>query len=135
MASQKSKFGNMMPELICHGCQSVPRPNNPGRNRYVCFKSHTLCENCQEKCPCGSRGGLNALKIYEEIIAEGPWLCKNYTNGCRKIIDKAEDIEDHEIDCIFRVVYCPRGKRGFMVNYWSFLGFLAQAKFFSYFIT
>ena len=114
----QNKCDNLMkllPKIQCHNCERVPGPRAADRNRYVCKNSHHLCEECKyEKWPCGSstsKGRNNPAPsiiiplLFDVFGLPIPWPCQNYPRGCRKILIESE-LENHEINCVFRLVNC-----------------------------
>ena len=94
--------------LQCFKCKDVPGFKEEQKNRYNCVnESHQLCEKCKEKCDCGSlvakRPNPIVLKMLKDLLV----YCQNYKTGCREIFAKAEDLEDHQEGCVFRLVFCP----------------------------
>ena len=110
----QNKCDNLMkllPKIQCHNCERVPGPRAADRNRYVCQNSHHLCDECKyEKCPCGSSIGRNdpapstMIPLLFDVFGL-PWPCQNYPRGCREILIESE-LENHEINCVFRLVNC-----------------------------
>ena len=94
--------------LQCFNCKDVPGFMKDQRNRYSCFeKSHQLCENCKDKCECGSLVVKCPNPIVKQMLKELPMYCMNYKRGCREIFAEPEGLNDHEIGCVFRLAYCP----------------------------
>ena len=94
--------------LQCYECKAVPGPNGEHRNRFRCVDNlHPLCETCKTKCKCGSLVGICPCPTIHQILEELPWFCPHYKTGCRETYVKAEDIDEHQKNCIFRMIYCP----------------------------
>ena len=94
--------------LQCFNCKDVPGFMKDQRNRYSCFeKSHQLCENCKDKCECGSLVVKCPNPIVKQMLKELPMYCMNYKRGCREIFAEPEGLNDHEVGCVFRLAYCP----------------------------
>ena len=110
MANYRDKCQELLrfiPDLQCHKCQDVPGPNGNDKNRYSCLDSHTLCEKDKLKCPCGSLVGKNPSPILAKLMKDLPWMCQNYKRGCREIKKSVSELEFHQRNCVFRIVYCP----------------------------
>ena len=103
-----AQLKDMIWELQCYSCESVPSPFKNGMNRYPCNnEQHLLCENCNEKCKCGSSVNTNPSKFVNQIYEDFPWYCGYFPNGCREILPK-EQLGSHEKNCLYKPVYCPR---------------------------
>ena len=108
---------NMILELQCYLCKSVPSPFENGMNRYPCNdQHHLLCENCKEKCKCGSNVINNPSKLIIKLYEDFPWYCGHFPNGCREIMLK-EQLKSHEKNCIYKSVYCPLTSCGLKVPF------------------
>ena len=99
---------NIVESLQCYKCKAVPGPTEEQKNRYSCLdNSHELCEDCKAVCECGSVVGKFPNSTIKQMLKDLPMYCRHYKNGCRQIFEKDEDLEGHQIGCIFRAVYCP----------------------------
>ena len=101
--------------LKCYKCNAIPGPNGDKRNRYNCVNnSHTLCETCKAKCKCGSSVVKCPSPLVHQILEElpVPWFCSHYKNGCRENFLKIDGIDDHQKNCIFRMIHCPKNVGG-----------------------
>merc|ERR1712168_477484 len=58
-------------------------------------------------CPCGFPVGGEPSPLVANLLQNFPWMCQNYTSGCREILEAIEDLEHHQEECNFRVVKCP----------------------------
>ena len=106
--SKEEELLRIIPELQCHKCKNVPGLTENLRNRYFCLKaSHTLCEDHNIKCPCGSKVSRKPSPLVAKFIQNLPWMCQNYKSGCREIKEKVEDLQHHQRKCIYRLVFCP----------------------------
>ena len=98
----------LIPELQCHKCQDVPGPVGDQMNRYSCIdESHILCEKDKNRCSCGSEVGKKPSPIIAKLLEGLPWICKHYKNGCREVKIEVNDLELHQMNCVFRKVYGP----------------------------
>ena len=62
-------FGDLLPQLKCFNCKATPGTSVPQRKRFKCFeKCHSLCENCNHGCPCGSRVGKMECGLTAKIL-------------------------------------------------------------------
>ena len=105
---QKS-LENVIKILLCYKCKAVPGPAEKQKNRYVCMDySHQLCEECKSECDCGSEVGKRPNPVVHQILEDLPIYCPHYKTGCRETFLEAKDWEDHQLECVFRQVYCPR---------------------------
>ena len=88
----KSKLlESIIESLQCFNCKDVPGFMKDQRNRYSCFeKSHQLCENCKDKCECGSLVVKFPNPIVKQMLKELPMYCMNYKRGCREIFAEPE---------------------------------------------
>ena len=115
MASQFCQFDckrkmleSVIETLQCYKCQDVPGFKEEQRNRYICVEnSHQLCEKCKDLCKCGSVVTKCPSPVVHQILKDLPMFCPHYKRGSREVFAKAENLEEHLIDCIFRPVYCP----------------------------
>ena len=99
---------NIVESLQCYKCKAVPGPTEEQKNRYSCVnRSHELCEECKAVCECGSVVLQFPNSTIKQILKDLPMYCQHYKGGCRQIFEKDEDLEGHQIGCIFRGVYCP----------------------------
>ena len=98
---------NIIENLLCYKCKAAPGFFDKEKNRYVCMNAHQLCEDCKSKCDCGSKVGNRPNPLVHQILKDLPVYCPHYKTGCREMVMQAKDLEDHQIDCVFREVYCP----------------------------
>ena len=106
--SKRELLKNIVESLQCYKCKAVPGPTEEQKNRYSCLdNSHELCEDCKAACECGSVVGQFPSSTIKQILKDLPMCCQHYKDGCRQIFEKDEDLEGHQIGCIFRAVYCP----------------------------
>ena len=105
---KRESLENIVESLQCYKCKAVPGPTEEQKNRYSCLdNSHELCEDCKAACECGSVVGQFPNSTIKQILKDLPMYCPHYKGGCRQIFEKNEDLEGHQIGCIFRAVYCP----------------------------
>ena len=71
------------------------------------MNAHQLCEDCKSKCDCGSQVGNRPNPLVHQILKDLPVYCQHYKTGCREMLMQVKDLEDHQMDCAFREVYCP----------------------------
>ena len=108
LLSKHEELLRLIPDLQCHICKNIPRPNWKQKNRYSCFdSSHTLCEEHKTKCACGSKVGKSPSPVIANLLQNLPWMCQNYKIGCRESKMNVEDLDHHQRKCIYRQVYCP----------------------------
>ena len=106
--SKRQELSGLISELQCHVCKDVPGPNGNKKNRYSCIKAaHTLCEEHKTKCACGSKVVEIPSPVIAKLLMNLPWMCQNYKTGCREIRGNVEDLEDHQVICIYKQVFCP----------------------------
>lgn len=76
---------------------------------YYNENSHPLCEKCGRYylCKCGSKVSNYPSPVVHQILKGLPVFCPNYKRGSREVFEKAENLEEHLIDCVFRLVNCP----------------------------
>ena len=113
MASFFEKCGKTVTEirnkLVCHVCKGHARPGE--KRWYRCLNLHHICQECkgkEEKCSCGQPISLEYCKIIEDLLSvEGlKFNCNNTKNGCKEaLVENA--LEQHESECIYRLVPCP----------------------------
>ena len=88
--------------------QDVPGFKEEQRNRYNCNeKSHPLCEKCKDLCKCGSVVTKCPSPVVHQILKDLPMFCPHYKKGSREVFARAENLEEHLMDCVFRPVSCP----------------------------
>lgn len=115
MASQFCQFDckrkmleSVIETLQCFKCQDVPGFKEEERNRYNCNEnSHPLCEKCKYLCNCGSVVTKCPSPVIHQILKGLPMFCPHYKRGSREVFAKAENLEEHLMDCVFRPVNCP----------------------------
>ena len=94
-------------DLICQICKGHARPGK--KHWYRCLRMHQICQDCVSKrCTCGQPISLEYCKMTEELLnVKGmKFNCVNTKNGCQET--HAENaFEDHESECIYRMVPCP----------------------------
>ena len=96
--------------LVCQMCEE---PAKPGEKRwYRCLNLHQICTDCKgkrKKCSCGEPMSKKFCKMTEDLLnVKGLKLqipCKNRKNGCQETRECG--LEDHEAECIYRLVTCP----------------------------
>ena len=106
---KQESLEKIIENAICYNCAAIPGPNGNDRKRYNCVDySNTLCETCKAKCKCGSSVGKCPNPIFHQVLEElpVPWFCPHYKNGCREKLP-VEGIDEHQKNCIFRMVNCP----------------------------
>jgi len=107
---ERKSLEDIYKSLQCFRCFDIPSITKERRNRYSCIKnSHQLCEKCKTECKCGSTVVDSLNPSIHGILEDLPIYCANFNAGCREIYvqAKAEDLEAHQLSCIFRKVYCP----------------------------
>ena len=101
-------------DLICQICESRPRP---GKSQwYRCMKLHLVCQNCKaecEKCDCDEPISKAYCKIIEKLLnVKGlKFNCANTQHGCQQAFLESA-LEDHESECIYRLLQCPVVAKG-----------------------
>ena len=105
---KRKSLENIIENLVCYKCKAVPGPVEKQKNRYVCMNAHQLCEECKSECDCGSQVGNLPNPLVHQILKDLPVYCPNYKTGCREMLLKVEDLEDHKLECVFRQIYCPQ---------------------------
>ena len=99
---------SLIESLQCYSCGAVPGPSEEQRNRYNCIDySHQLCEDCRERCMCGSPVVENPNPMTQKLLKNLPMYCKHYISGCREMFAQAEDLDYHQNGCIYRQLFCP----------------------------
>ena len=94
--------------LTCPICMNIPR-----QKVFQCPNGHLICEPCKidytrnsTTCPtCRAPLGNNRNLLAEKLIDITGIPCKFQIEGCRMILKK-EVLENHEMKCQFRLVYC-----------------------------
>lgn len=91
----------------CPVCYSVPK----FAPIYRCSNGHVLCRDCNRKiskCPsCKVDLHNERCLISEKLIATLLFSCKYIDYGCMAE-KKANELEVHEISCVYRKVKCPQ---------------------------
>ena len=106
-ALSREALEEIISELRCYSCKSVPASYGQRRYVYVCVKvGHSLCENCKDKCACGSKVTKAPSKAISNLLKSLPNYCRFFHRGCREMLPM-EEVEKHEKCCVFRVVICP----------------------------
>merc|ERR1712062_28056 len=103
-------FTEFRNDLVCQICQGHARPGK--KQWYRCWDLHPICQDCKgknEKCSCdGGHTITNEFcKMTEKLLSiDGmKYNCINTKNGCQEVRDE-NALEDHESECIYRVVPC-----------------------------
>ena len=96
-------------ELICDICQDGARPGK--KQWYRCMRLHQICQDCKAKtflCSCGQPISIEFCKMTEKWLSVKnlKFNCGNTKYGCREILTESA-LEDHESECIYRLVPCP----------------------------
>ena len=99
-------------ELVCQICKGHARPGK--KHWYRCWDLHPICQDCKfklknKKCSCGSRISKEFCRMTEKLlnVVGMKYNCVNTKNGCQEVHDE-NALEDHESECIYRVVPCLR---------------------------
>jgi hypothetical protein len=91
--------------LVCQKCEEVPKYGPI----YTCDAGdHATCTDCfqtSKVCKCKAKI-TNRSIISEEIRTTLPLSCKNRKNGCN-IVLTLDSLLCHELNCQFRVIFCP----------------------------
>ena len=95
-------------DLVCHICKDLPRPGK--KQWYRCLKLHPICQDCKAKirnCSDGEYISSEFCKMTEKLLSVVgmKYNCVNTKNGCQEVLAETA-LEDHESECIFRVVLC-----------------------------
>ena len=75
------------------------------------MKFHPICQECKakaEKCSCGKLISEEYCKMTEKWlnVKDLKFNCANAKRGCKEVLgDNA--LEEHELECIYRLVLCP----------------------------
>jgi len=105
--SKHEELLQLIPDLQCHVCKNVPGPSRNEMNRYSCTKAaHTLCEEHNTECVCGSNVGESPSPVIAKLLKNLPWMCQNYKTGCLESKVSVEDLKHHQEICIYRQVLC-----------------------------
>ena len=92
-------------DLVCQMCK------RPGKKRwYRCLKLHYVCEECKnknKKCSCNQPISKKYDKTTEKMLSalSMKYNCGNTNNGCQEVLTETA-LEDHEYECIYRLVPC-----------------------------
>ena len=92
-------------DLVCQMCK------RPGKKRwYRCLELHHICQECKmknKKCTCDQPISVKYDKTTEKLLnAVGMrYNCANTKNGCQEVLAETA-LEDHESECIYRLVPC-----------------------------
>ena len=99
-------------DLVCQICEIPARPGK--RQWYHCLNHHQICSDCKEKnvscaenCdePISKRFCTQTEKLLS--VKSLKFKCRNTKNGCRETFAES-GLEDHETECIYRSVPCPK---------------------------
>jgi hypothetical protein len=108
---KKDFLDSLGTDLSCSWCHLTPRVATVS----LCIKSyHLTCPNCfQLKSRiCGITNCNSQLlqiacsPLVEKLLKWLPVKCKLTQNGCTTIM-MLKELEVHEIDCVFRNIFCP----------------------------
>ena len=102
-----TKIRNNGNNIICDMCTIRPRP---GKTRwYRCLENHQICNDCKEEnqeCSCGEPISKELCEMTQQLLKCFNFSCKNVMNGCQDTFSE-DMLEDHELECFYRVVPCP----------------------------
>ena len=112
MASVEISTKLFKERLKCKICESGLKA---GKSRWFrCLKNHQVCEDCQtknKKCPnpCGKPISEEHCEIIEDLLKAKSmrFSCSNESRGCQESSSE-EAIINHEAECTYRLVKCPR---------------------------
>jgi len=95
-------------ELVCQICKGHARPGK--KHWYRCWDLHPICQDCKlksKKCSCGSGISKEFCRMTEKLlnVVGMKYNCINTKNGCKEVRDE-NALEDHEPECIYRLVPC-----------------------------
>ena len=96
-------------DLVCRICEGHTRPGK--KHWYRCMRLHQICQDCKgknEKCSCEEPISKEYCKMTEKWLnVEGlKFNCVNTKSGCQETHAK-NGLENHESECIYRLVSCP----------------------------
>jgi hypothetical protein len=102
----KKKLRNDLYEfLVCQKCEEVPKQGPI----FTCDAGdHATCNDCfqiSKVCKCIAKI-KNRCKVLEKIRTTLPMSCKFRKNGCNAVLT-LESLLYHEVDCQFRLIFCP----------------------------
>ena len=119
----------MYEKLKCQVCETGP---TAGKSQwYQCLSHHQICQDCKTaeltKCPCGRFISSEHCSFSEELLklTTMRFKCKNTKNGCKETLGE-EAMISHQIDCIYRLVKCPRMACGTKVPFHELLEHMNQ---------
>ena len=119
----------MYEKLKCQVCETGP---TAGKSQwYQCLSHHQICQDCKTaeltKCPCGRMISSDHCSLNEELLklTTMRFKCKNTKNGCKETLSE-EAMISHQIDCIYRLVKCPRIVCGTKVPFHELLEHMNQ---------
>ena len=77
----------------------APRPKNPSSGEPYKFNGQLKCTEC--------KGAVlfPMVSINQTLVDELPQRCQFFKHSCTEILMK-NDLNDHELDCLFREVNC-----------------------------
>ena len=99
-------------KLKCYICES--RLTAGKHHWYRCLQDHMICQDCREvketkKCSCTKSITLQYCQVIEALLNTDKmrFKCENLLRGCQESSNK-ENMILHQIECIYRLVECPR---------------------------
>jgi hypothetical protein len=105
MDIRKKLHNELFEYVVCQKCEEVPKEgpiytcdNGNHATCTACFQTSKVC-----KCKANIRIRTNVL---EKIRTTLPLSCKFRKNGCNAILT-VESLLYHEVDCQFRLIFCP----------------------------
>ena len=111
----KQDFSQTLNEqLKCHICGSRVKAGK--HHWYKCSASdyHLVCQDCKEvkgrtRCSCCQQISEKYCQVIEALlnVDKMQFKCENLARGCQESSDK-ESMIFHQIECIYRLVKCPR---------------------------
>ena len=106
---KKDLLKELMPELKCYKCQCLP--SNKSNARFKCiFEAHSICQDCFnnfKRCLCGSNLTAKPCKLNQALLDFLPKSCQNVNHGCKEIFENGGELENHEENCVYRLIPCP----------------------------
>ena len=120
MASFLEDLTEVRKELICKICGNPARPGK--KYWYRCMNLHQICQDCKakieiDKCACGQPISFDYCKMTEKLLSVKRLKlnCINTKNGCQEVLADTA-LDEHEIECIYRVVPCLTFNAGILTR-------------------
>ena len=119
-------------QLKCYICNAKPQVGK--YHWYKCLSAHHVCYHCKEKkefkkCACWQLISHGYCKTIEALLKTEAmqFHCSNQGFGCQAFLH-GYAMTQHETECIYRMVNCPRLSCGYKIPFRKVLQHMEENK-------